>query len=152
MGEEVRSLFQEIWVKYRVCFYLPHVSHVLCDADLAVSILRNSATRMVKLPAIKWGNFLTFTFFSLPRVCINSHPLRSNLLSYQHSPPPPKKNPVCKFFFNKDDIRSSIAKYPKVSISPHIVKKRLTIFPYPAGRSLTWRGNNLIIPRQEEFG
>ncbi len=27
--------------------YLPHVSHVLCDADLAISILVNSGARMV---------------------------------------------------------------------------------------------------------
>jgi hypothetical protein len=34
-------------------------------------------------------------------------------------------------------------------------KKLLTIFPSPAGMSLTktfLAGNNLIIPRQEEFG
>jgi len=37
--------------------YLPHVSHVLCDADLAISILVNSGTRMVFFPSVKRGDF-----------------------------------------------------------------------------------------------
>jgi hypothetical protein len=40
-------------------------------------------------------------------------------------------------------------------IMAYTVKKRLTVFPSPAGMSLTklsLAGNNLIIPGQAEFG
>jgi hypothetical protein len=45
--------------------------------------------------------------------------------------------------------------YVEIDINHFTLKKRLAIFPSPAGMSLTklsLAGNNLILPGQEEFG
>jgi hypothetical protein len=51
MGEEGRSFFHYFSRNMSNIFgmsNLPHVSHVLCDADLAITILVNSGARMIK--------------------------------------------------------------------------------------------------------